>query len=199
MNILHYTLGLPPMRSGGLTGYAMSLMSSQSQNDNVSLLYPGRELFFSKKRKVHERTQFGRIKVFELCNPMLVPLLYGVSTPSDILHDKHQFSEKELEIFYSKIQPEVFHIHTLMGIPKELLSFMKKKGVCIVYTSHDYYGLCPKVNLIDSNGNPCNIAECSNCSLCNSGSPSSRFLKIRNSEFLLKAKNNPLLRKLVLK
>lgn len=199
MRILHYTLGLPPMRSGGLTNYALSLMLTQCGEDEVYLLYPGRLLLMSNQRKILKKKSLKKIQVFELCNPTLVPLLYGVARPEDILEDKHQFTELEMESFYRTVLPDILHIHTLMGLPKEIVSFMKSKGVSIVYTTHDYYGLCPKVNLINKEGTLCNISKCENCSICNEGVPSSLFLRFRNSETLLKIKNNSLLRKIFLR
>ena len=199
MRILHYTLGLPPFRSGGMTKYALDLMSAQSKEDDVFLLYPGRMLLFSQYRKIQNKPSFGDIRLFELCNPMLVPLLYGVSDPDDILKDARPFSPGQLEAFYQTTRPDVFHIHTLMGLPKELIQYLKQKDVSIVYTSHDYYGICSKVNLVDNMGRICDVSSCKYCEQCNAASPSARFLRMRNSDILLRCKNNKFLRKLILK
>lgn len=201
MKILHYTLGLPPLRSGGLTKYALDLMEEQSLDtrDSVFLLHPGKSSFFSRERKIHSKLAHGRIKVFEITNPTLVPLLYGVSQPDDITNDSRRIEDADLELFFETVQPDIFHIHTLMGLPPELIKFFKKKGVSILYTSHDYYGICPKVNLVDHEGHSCDVNNCSNCDACNKNAPSSLFLKIRNSETVLNLKNNKFLRKLALK
>ena len=40
MKILHYSLGLPPFRSGGLTKYSMDLINQQAKlGADISLLY----------------------------------------------------------------------------------------------------------------------------------------------------------------
>lgn len=42
MRVLHYTLGFPPYRSGGLTKYALDLMlAEQALGLDVCALYPG--------------------------------------------------------------------------------------------------------------------------------------------------------------
>ena len=42
MRILHYSLGLPPYRSGGLTKYCTDLMIEQAKSDNqILLMFPG--------------------------------------------------------------------------------------------------------------------------------------------------------------
>ena len=42
MKILHYALGFPPYRTGGLTKYCIDLMLTQvEQGHEVALLWPG--------------------------------------------------------------------------------------------------------------------------------------------------------------
>jgi glycosyltransferase involved in cell wall biosynthesis len=191
MKILHYSLGLPPYRSGGLTKYATDLVQSQkSKGDTVSLLFPGDYTFWKKPtmKIVQEPSSFG-VAIFELKNPTPVPLLHGVKNPSDIYKPSQKISNQDLEFFYNLIQPEVFHIHTLMGLPLELVVFLKEKGVKIILTSHDYYGLCPKVNFINEKKEICDTPNGKNCAICNSTSSSSLFLRLRNSKYVLKHKD----------
>lgn len=51
MNILEYTLGLPPYRRGGLPKYSLDLARqlSSNNNNNVYLMYPGAMSFWKKK------------------------------------------------------------------------------------------------------------------------------------------------------
>ena len=42
MRILHYCLGFPPFRTGGMTKYCMDLMNEQNKaGHEVALLWPG--------------------------------------------------------------------------------------------------------------------------------------------------------------
>jgi glycosyltransferase involved in cell wall biosynthesis len=191
MRVLHFTLGLPPYRSGGLTKYATDLMIEQKyQGDDVSLLYPGAYTFWKKPNiAISDNDDFNGIKVFEIKNPTIVPLLHGVRTPSDIFNSKQKLSTKELEFFFNEIHPDVIHIHTLMGLPYELVVYFKEKGVRIIYTSHDYYGLCPKANFINNQDVFCKSPGGKECAICNNDAPSSFFLKVRNSNYVLKHKS----------
>lgn len=45
--------------------------------------------------------------------------------------------------FLTKIDVDVIHIHTLMGLHKEFFSVAKEKKIRIIFTSHDYFGLSP--------------------------------------------------------
>ena len=50
MDILHYSLGLPPFRRGGMTQYCLDLIAGQvKEGHNVTLLWPGRLYNPSKK------------------------------------------------------------------------------------------------------------------------------------------------------
>ena len=39
-------------------------------------------------------------------------------------------------------------------------------NIKIIYTTHDFYGICPKNNLIDYNGNLCSGPKSTNCAIC---------------------------------
>lgn len=184
MNILHYTLGLPPYRKGGLTKYATDLLLKQSEMHNVSLLYPSYD-FFSQKKRIKKKKTSLNIHLYELVNALPVPLLEGIKCPTDFIEFEYLPEDCDFEKFFESVTPDVFHIHTLMGLPISLVLFLKKKGTKIIYTTHDYFGLCPKVNFINNQNIKCN--DFSDCFNCNVDAPSTFYLKyIRNSEFLLK-------------
>lgn len=189
MNILHYILGTPPYRSGGLTKYAIDLMMEQREsNNNVSALYPGDFVPLNYSKTYITTKEWNGFTLYEIKNPSPIPLLYGVKNPLSIFNPKRTLSEKEMDLLYKKVHPEIFHIHTLMGLPIELLSYLKNKNVKLIYTTHDYYGLCPKVNFINHHGNLCETADGKHCSICNAESPSNNFLMFRNSSYIMRYK-----------
>lgn len=196
MTILHYSLGLAPQRSGGMTRYATDLMHEQAQWHKVALLYPCGYRFWSRKISWQKGPATGSVDTIELKNSLPIPLLYGIKTPKDFISSR-TMSQQAMESLYSEIRPEVFHVHTLMGLPQELLVFFKQKGVKLIYTSHDYFGICPKVNLIDHKGELCSEPSAEKCAVCNATSKPTFFLRLRNSKFALNIKNNPLLRKII--
>lgn len=196
MTILHYTLGMSPQRSGGLTKYATDLMSEQSKEHRVVLLYPAGYKWWSREMSWSQGESFERVETIRLVNTLPVPLLFGVKTPMDFISSR-KMSKREMERLYNYTKPDVFHVHTLMGLPKELLQYFKRRGVRLIYTSHDYFGICPKVNLIDHNGDLCNEPSPKRCCVCNKHSKSTLYLRLRNSQFALNIKNNKTLRKVL--
>lgn len=196
MTIIHYTLGLFPQRSGGLTKYATDLMQEQKIENRVFLLYPSGYKWWSKHTCWRVGAVRSGIQTIKLKNTLPVSLLYGIKVPKDFTSPK-EMTIDTMEALFNAIRPDVFHVHTLMGLPKELLLFFKKKGVRLIYTSHDYFGLCPKVNFVDAQEQLCSSPSESSCSKCNHNAPTTLFLRLRNSNFALNIKNNQFLRKLL--
>ena len=185
MKILHYTLGFSPYRSGGLAKYTTDLMLAQSAlGHDVATLYPGGCSLFHKRGYVHREKDFEEVKVFELTNPLPVPLLYGISNPGAMINERH-LDVLSFEQMLDEVHPDVFHVHTLMGLPKAYLQIVKDRDINIVYTSHDYFGLCPKVNFINGKGLCCDSPCERNCSACNRKSKGKWFLRLRNAKWIV--------------
>ena len=146
MRILHYSLGFPPARSGGLVEYSLSLINRQLQSgEDVFLLFPGNVDVLRKgtRIKFNNKHSTDKFKVYELVNSLPLPLYGGIKTPSDF---KKKVDPKIYELFFDKISPDVIHVHTLMGLHLEFFEVAKKKNIKIVFTSHDYFGIAPEPN-----------------------------------------------------
>lgn len=145
MNILHYFLGFPPYRTGGLTKYTFDLISAQAEKDNcVYALWPGEISLISKKVRIVKRKNIYNIKNYELINPLPVPLDEGIK---DIDMYMRPCDEKVYELFLKEINPDVIHIHTLMGLHREFIYVANRLKIKTVFTTHDYFGICPKTTM----------------------------------------------------
>ena len=197
MRMLHYSLGLPPYRTGGLTKYSLDLIKEQiSMGHEVCLLYPGHFSIFSKRIKICENKQQFQIKVYELINPLPVSLLGGIGQPSNF------YKAVQIDIyidFLKKLKLDIIHLHTLMGIHKEFFIAAKELNIRIVFTTHDYSGICPKVNLFDYENYICTEYDFGEkCIKCNHNAYSmklifmmqSRIYKyFKNSNFIIKLRS----------
>lgn len=187
MQIVHYTLGFPSHRSGGLVKYALDLAEQEKKlGHQITIIYPGNIYFIGSSicKLVKEKEKNGFV-VYKLANALPIPLLYGTKFPQDFIKQRHI---ADFDRFINDCKPDIFHVHTLMGLPIELIKGMKDAGVKIVYTSHDYFGLCPRVNFVNDRGCVCVSASPYKCALCCSDSKSTLFLKLRNSKFVVPLK-----------
>lgn len=141
MKILHYTIGFAPERTGGLVSYVTDLMVEQKrQGHDVFALYPSSQLFFGKTPRIKvDKEKFG-VKTFGLINSLPLPLFGGISTPSDFMVN---CNSKIFISFLKELNPDVIHIHSLIGLYKEFLEAAKVLNIKVIYTTHDYYGLAP--------------------------------------------------------
>lgn len=191
MKILHYTLGLPPYRSGGLTKYSHDLMVEQAKQGNkIYLLFPGKMSGGNTKIKYYSK--YKDINVYELINPLPVPLLNGTSKPLEFMRE---CSKSIFVSFLNDINIDILHVHTFMGLYKELLEACKELNIKITYTTHDYYGLCTKVNFIDYNGHLCNERDLDKCIRCNYSGYSMKIIKILQSDTYRFLKNKGIVTK----
>lgn len=187
MRILHYTLGLYPNRTGGLNRYATDLMREQSKEHQVAVLMPGAWWPFRNKCSISKGKIQNGIKCFYLRNSLPQPLLFGIKDPSSFIGK--QISQKSFERFYEEFKPDVLHLHTFMGIPETALRFLKERNVKLIYTSHDYFGICPKVNFINQKGELCDGPAPEKCSVCNQQAPSVLYLRARSSCLAFKTRD----------
>lgn len=197
MNILHYSLGMPPYRSGGLVKYAMDLMLIQRrQGHNVKLLWPGRMQDFTEKNHIKKQNNYRyeegiSIESFELINPLPVPLLNGITAFKEYMQPKNPIN---IRGFLVEEQIDIVHIHTLMGLPKEFIEECRSAGIKTVFTSHDFFGLCAKWNLYKK-GCPCiDDDNCYDCILCNRSAFSLKQVKFLQSPLYRMLKETPFLK-----
>ncbi|MET3561467.1 glycosyltransferase involved in cell wall biosynthesis [Enterococcus rotai] len=171
MSILHYTLGVPPYRTGGLTKYSIDLMETELEfGYKVCLLFPG-SYQLSGKSKIKRKSDYNDITLFELINPLPIPLLNGIGEAKLFMkpNNEHLFLE-----FLSDNHIHLVHVHTLMGLPIEFLLAAKRLKIKIIYTSHDYYGLCPQILAgdIEYLATNCDVS----CSVCGDSPFSKKLL-----------------------
>lgn len=140
MKILHYALGFPPERTGGLVKYSLDLMNEQiNQGHEVVMVFPGR-VNFLKREPYFKFGKRQNIPYAELVNSLPLPLIGNIKNPKDFM--KHTDSKIFINLLESE-KPDVIHIHTLMGLYGEFLEEAKKHNIKIVFTTHDYFGISP--------------------------------------------------------
>lgn len=166
MNILHVSLGVPPLRTGGMTRYCVELAQAQvEQGDSVSLLFPGR--FLPGKTRI-KQSLWGGLAIYEIVNPLPVALTYGVDDPLNFTTrcNNPTVYQRLLE----SIQPDAIHVHCYQGVHREFFKQAKRMGINMLFTTHDYYPMCPRCTLITPEGGECRVSPSAEaCAHCNCG------------------------------
>lgn len=199
MKILHYSLGFPPFRTGGMTKYCMDLIEAQGkEGDSVSLLYPGKYSWINpnvhiKKGALYRISDEIVCQGYELINPMPVPLVDGISDTTHFMCEK---KDKRIEEFFWKNKFDILHIHTLMGLPQELVKVVKKNNIKVVFSTHDYFGLCPKTSFVYGKEVCPHMDNCSLCEKCNKNALTINKIKFLQSNFYKVIKQTSIVKKL---
>lgn len=200
MKILHYALGFPPYRTGGLTKFCMDLMKRQCMDGHqVALMWPGQMGTFYRKVFIRDRGivpidgKGGGIRSFEIVNPLPIPYDEGISEFSAFeKNDGREAYERLLAAFH----PDVVHLHTLMGLHGSFLEIAGRRNIRRVFTAHDYFPICPKVTMI-RHGQICSSAKsCADCGICNVTALSLKKIKILQSPFYRALKDSEVVRRL---
>lgn len=165
MRVLHVSLGLPPLRTGGLTRYCTELMDAQADfGYEVALLYPGR--FLPGQTRIKSKI-IGSVTTFEVINPLPVPLTYGVAEPNGFMSSCD--NPIAYESCIEKYAPDVIHIHSFQGIHKEFFDVAKSLDIPMLFTTHDYFPVCPRCTLVNCRGESCSGPSALRCAECCNG------------------------------
>lgn len=198
MKILHYALGFPPYRSGGLTKLCVDLMVQQTKEGHtVAMLWPGQMGFVNKKVAIKKRENVklsGQdIQSFEVINPLPVSFDEGIV---DIAAFTKNVETEVYRRLLENFQPDVIHVHTLMGLHKSFLEAAKDKKIRLVFTAHDFFPICPKVTMF-RHGAVCDcVQDCENCGVCNATALSMNKIKALQSPIYRALKDSKIVKKL---
>lgn len=162
MVIVHYIMGIPPLRGGGLIKYAIDLAEMQNKlGQKTYILYAG-EFRRRKENCIHRRKVINGVEYYEIINPLPVSISSGMCSADLFMQSGN---EKIYDDFLQNKHVNILHIHSLMGLHVELINAAKKIGVKTIFTSHDYFGICPKADLLYKN-KICTQPTGENCNIC---------------------------------
>lgn len=188
MNILHYLPGLPPVRGGGMIIYALDLAEEECKTDKVALLIPG-PISISTSRRNHvsikKKSKWKGIPVYQIRNPLPIPMANGIL---DVTWFTLSCKTQVYYDFLKRLSLDVIHVHSLMGIHKEFFQAANSLKIQLVYTTHDYFGICPKADLYHHREICMSPGEC--CGECSRYAFSEKRLLIEQSKLYAMYRNN---------
>ena len=192
MHILHYTLGLPPFRTGGMTKFCVDLMQAQIlAGDSVSLIWPGR--MKGKDTKISKAKNRNGIACFEIINPNPIPYDEGISDVDLFMHDGDLGAYLH---FLKQLKPDVIHIHTFLGLHSSLLQAAEELNIRTVYTTHDFFPICAKLTLFHDLQLCKSVESCAECPNCNRGALSIKKMRLLQSAAYMKFKDSTVVKQL---
>lgn len=183
MTILHYILGLPPVRLGGLVQYALDLAGEQQQlGNNVSIIIPGK--YGEGVTQITEGV-WKSFTCYAIENSL--PVTAGNSVKE--IEKLYVIGEEEIYArFLKNTMPDIIHIHTFMGLHMAFLKAAKSLLIPVVYTTHDYFGLCFNATLFRNDHCICD-GNWMNCNACMGKGISVKRIAQKQSEKYIRLKS----------
>ena len=65
-----------------------------------------------------------------------------------------------------ELSPVHAHVHHTLGLPDVLFDLLVERGISYDWTIHDYHSICPRINLIGSDGRYCGEPDAAGCDRC---------------------------------
>lgn len=141
---------------------------------------------------VHRKGVWNQIPVYKIQNPLPIPMANGIV---DIDWYTLPCGGKAYNRFLEKLQPDVIHIHTFMGLHVEFLIAAEEMKIATIYTTHDYFGICPKADMMYGD-NVCQHPGM-NCETCNTNAFSSMRIVLEQSKIYALYRKNSFLTKML--
>lgn len=179
MKILHYLFGLPPVRKGGVPVYALDLMEGQVKlGMQVEMLIPGPILISSNRVEIKSRKNWKDIPCNRIINPLYIPNAYGINEPDQFMK---KVSVDSYLNWFNEAEINIIHVHSLLGIHLEFFKAAEQMKIPIIYTTHDFFGLCPKIDMLKDNMT-CDEKDWQQCMTCCSNAYSLRRLWLEQTD-----------------
>jgi len=154
VKILHIGFGYAPFWHGGMVIYQIDLMKElQNLGYDIGFFAAGRYDF--RRRPYLARTKINDIKTIEMVNsPNLYDPYCYRSNPQD--HCRNSVIEDIVKEIIKTEQPRLVHLHDLRMQSASIIEVIKKFGLPIIKTIHNYWDLCPKDDMLYDNSESCN-------------------------------------------
>jgi GT2 family glycosyltransferase/glycosyltransferase involved in cell wall biosynthesis/SAM-dependent methyltransferase len=86
------------------------------------------------------------------------------------IFEPHTINNEEyttiMKKFINTNRIDLIHVHHLMGHSFDIFQIAEELNVPVLYTLHDFFCICPRVNLINEKGKYCNAPEIADCNIC---------------------------------
>jgi len=150
----------PPIVGGtGINTYELS--KEMAKRNDVYVLYPvAREGLYT----LNSYKKNG-LRIYELC--MSLGIRIRKMTKLKMSYADRNVEKRFREIL-EKVRPDVIHFQHLVMLSASLIKVAKEREIPVVLTLHDYWSICPRVQLVKYDYTVCMgpNEECSNCFNC---------------------------------
>ena len=160
------------MQGGGVSIYCRNLIDYLTYQDKyqVSFLYSGIDYTYLRRHPYTKQVRNQRhpqVPTFSLVNSPIVALsCFSFHAPVGNIQNPDL--ETCFQQFLAEQEPfGIIHFHNLEGLTANCLKLAKESGAKVVFSLHNYWAVCPQVNLWKLESSSCsNYFEGRACAAC---------------------------------
>ena len=157
MKILHIVHGFPPHNTAGTEIYTYNLSKELLRGHEVSVFYRISEL--TKKEYELDCDKSSGLNIFTVNNTFRFCDSFEKFYRNDAI-------TKQFIRVLDQIKPDIVHIQHLIFLSTTIIDEVKKRGIPIVYTLHDYWLICPQWHFLKKDLSVCDNNDTSGCIDC---------------------------------
>ncbi len=109
----------------------------------------------------------NEIILTEINNNNSLKYAFLMNSQMNKLEFHNEVYEKIVSSIIDTFQIDLIHVHHLIGHTFDIFNIAKIRNIPIVFSIHDFYSVCPRINLINYNDEHChgknNLTECEMC------------------------------------
>ncbi|NJE06962.1 glycosyltransferase [Thermococcus sp. M39] len=162
MRILQVVHGFPPKQRAGTEIYTYYLSKELAKRHEVHIFYPA---FDNVKRISLNSFERESLIIHEVKIPN-----NKVKRLWNLLFFENTYMNKNVEEIFRRllkeINPDIIHFEHLIGLSATLINVAKKFNIPSVLTLHDYWFMCPNIQLLRYDYTICEGSEPNKCSAC---------------------------------
>lgn len=133
------------------TGYnlvASELCAALAKHGHeITYLRSGHTYSLRRGMRIERGEVWRGVPCHDLINaPIVAPAHFGFRSPA--VQSSHAEHTAMVVAFVKRANAEIVHIHSLEGFSLEIVAALKAAGLAVVVTPHNYYALCPQVDLM---------------------------------------------------
>lgn len=150
--LVHDFRDLSEKNLGGTTLHIYDLIANLRKKYNIHIVFPylhdGNcyvKSYFEEETYTHNLGQYKKYTNFELYNKSF---------------------KNDMDKIVKLLHIDLIHIHHLKGLYLDIFDVAKENGIPVIYTLHDFYCICPTIQLLDENNKYCGLLEKKDCKKC---------------------------------
>jgi len=159
MKILQILHNFPPFNVAGTEVYTYNLSFNLAQRYKVFVFHRISDLRTKEYMLTHNN--LNGLEIFTINNTFRMYDSFTMTYKNDVIAKKFSY-------IIDQIKPDIVHIQHLLYLSASIIEEVKRRGIPIVFTLHDYWLMCPQGQLFKNNNFVCeakNYAECVDCIL----------------------------------